>query len=140
VPTSLTNDSLQQLVRLLRFAVVSGTGLALDIAIFLSLYAAGIVPFAANAVGSAVGLTFVYFASVRRVFRYEGRFLPAMFAIYAAYQFCGTILVSWLVAALITNGVSPPLAKVGILPATFSANYLFMQWLTSNTKRWANLL
>jgi len=44
------------------------------------------------------------------------------------------------VAALITNGVSPALAKVGILPATFSANYLFMQWLTSNTKRWANLL
>jgi putative flippase GtrA len=81
--------------RAVRFAIVAGTGLTLDLGLFLSVIASGVKPFAANVFASAAGLTFVYFASVRRVFRYEGQILLDMFATYAVYHLCGTLLVSW---------------------------------------------
>ncbi len=125
--------------RLLRFAIVSGTGLTLDLTLFLSLVSFVGHPFAANIFSSAAGLTFVYFASVRRVFRYEGQFLAAMFATYALYHLCGTLLVSWGVTALIASGWPPPGAKILILPMTLAANYLFMSWLTSKPLRWVHI-
>lgn len=130
---------LESLVQLFRFAVVSGTGLTLDFILFLGLCSLGLRPFSANAIASATGVTFVYFASVRRVFRYEGRFLTVMFATYALYQALGTVLVSWVVSTLIMHGLHPVMVKVGILPATFCANYLFMRWLTSCPERWVSV-
>jgi putative flippase GtrA len=100
--------------------------------------ASGVKPFAANVVASAAGLTFVYFASVRRVFRYEGQFLTAMFATYAVYHLWGTLLVAWGVSELIAFGWHPAGAKILILPMTFAANYLFMSWLTSQPLRWVH--
>ena len=82
----------------------------------MSVIASGVKPFAANVFASAAGLTFVYFASVRRVFRYEGQFLPAMFATYVVYHLCGTVLVSWGVIEMIEFGLHPAGAKM--LPFT----------------------
>jgi putative flippase GtrA len=121
--------------RLVRFAIVSGTGLALDLIIFLLLVRC-IPAFAANIVSSSAAVTFVYFGSVRRVFRYNGRFVPAMFASYALYQLCGILLGSWVVSALVHSGLPPGLAKIAILPVTFGCNYCFMWWLTASPERW----
>ena len=125
-------------VRLARFAVVSGTGLALDLILFLAQVSAHVPAFIANAVSSSAAVTFVYLVSVRRVFRYDGGFLVAMFAAYVAYQLCGIALGSWAVHGLIASGFAPIAAKVAILPLTFGANYLFMWWLTSSPERWVS--
>src|SRR5437764_11530898 len=81
-------------VRVFRFGIVSGVGLAIDLALFLTLIHAHASVFAANVLSSATALTFVYCASVRRVFRYEGRFIAPLFGVYVLYHLCGTLLVS----------------------------------------------
>jgi hypothetical protein len=103
---------------------------------FLTLVQAGVGAFAANIVSSAAGLTFVYCASVRRIFRYDGRFIVPLFAAYVFYHVCGTLFVSWAISCVVHLGVAPAIPKIGILPATFTANYLFMSWLTGHRERW----
>jgi putative flippase GtrA len=122
--------------RVLRFGLVSGLGLALDVTLFLTLVHAGVGAFEANVVSSGAGLTFVYCASVRRIFRYDGRFIVPLFAAYVIYHVCGTLFVSWAISGVVHLGVAPAIPKVGILPATFTANYLFMSWLTAHREQW----
>lgn len=117
--------------RILSFALVSGTGLCIDFAVFLSLIALGASSFWANAVSGTCAVTFVYFASVRRIFSYAGRFLFGLCLAYLAYQAVGVTAASLAVAYLSDNFVTPALSKVLILPVTFSANYIFMALLTS---------
>jgi len=121
---------MQHLIRIARFALVSGTGLALDFVVFLALVAAGLAPFTANLVSGAGAVTFVYFASVRRIFSYKGTFVVGLFLAYLLYQAAGVTLASAAVHALSQNLVAPGWAKLLILPVTFSANYLFMSFLT----------
>lgn len=123
-----------RLVKLLRtvlqFAFVSGMGLALDIIIFVVLTGLGTAPFAANAISGACAVTFVYFASVRRIFLYRGSFLFGLFLAYLLYQVVGVTAASLAVAYLAKTLLSPLAAKLVILPITFSANYMFMSLLT----------
>jgi putative flippase GtrA len=116
--------------RLALFAAASAVGLGLDFLLFLAFVAGGATPGIANALSSGAAVTFVYFASVRRIFRYRGRFLLGLFGAYLAYQAVGVGLGSWAVAALAAYW-PPLLAKLMILPVTFPANYLFMSLLTS---------
>jgi hypothetical protein len=123
-------------LRAFRFGQVSAIGLALDIALFLMLVHARVGAFEANIVSSGAGLTFVYCASVRRIFRYNGRFLVPLFVSYVIYHVCGTLFVSWAINGVVHLGVAPAIPKVGILPLTFTANYMFMSWLTAHRERW----
>ena len=125
------------LSRVFRFGIVSGIGLGLDMLTFLGLVGIGFSPLHANLLSSVAGVTFVYFALVRRIFSYEGRFHLTMFSAYLTYQACGIAAGSWLVGLLAALGLLPIFAKMAILPITFSANYLFMGWLTSRATRWA---
>jgi putative flippase GtrA len=125
------------LTKLVHFAGVSGTGLILDFCLFLALLSFRLPPFAANFASSCAAVTFVYFASLRRVFRYGGEFHASMFALYAAYQAFGIAAGSWVIQLLIGLGAPGAVAKLAIVPVTFSANYLFMSWLTSNPARWS---
>jgi putative flippase GtrA len=120
---------LRRLQQILKFALVSGIGLGIDFVIFLLLMAGGFAPFTANIVSGACAVTFVYFASVRKIFSYAGRFLLGLFLAYLAYQAAGVTLASLAVGYLATL-TSPVLAKILILPVTFGANYLFMLLLT----------
>jgi putative flippase GtrA len=117
--------------RVLAFGVVSGLGWLLDFGIFTALLRAGATPFLANAAGAACAVTWVYAASVRRIFRYHGRFLAAKFLLYAGWQVVGVSAASWGVDRLVhPGGLAPIWAKVAVTPLTFFANYLFMAWLT----------
>jgi putative flippase GtrA len=119
------------LARLAKFAVVSGLGLGLDVLAFCLLLGLGAAPFQANAAGASAAVTWVYFASVRRIFRYGGRSLRGRFAAYAAYQMAGIAAASWAVGGMVhLLGVQPLIAKLAVTPLTFLANYLFMAWLT----------
>jgi putative flippase GtrA len=112
------------------FALVSGVGLMLDVGIFLALTELGWRAGFANLLSAFCAVTFVYFVSTRRIFSYQGRFLFALFAVYLAYQAAAVALASWAVDSLVLAGLVPIVAKGVILPATFTANYLFMHWLT----------
>jgi putative flippase GtrA len=128
-PPSL-DDARRFATRVLAFALVSGLGLALDFCLFLALVEAGARAGWANLVSASAAVSFVYFASVRRIFAYEGRFLLALFLLYLGYQALAVALASWAVDALTALLREPALAKGLILPVTFSANYLFMSFLT----------
>ena len=120
-------------MRLARFGVVSGVGWALDFLVFSLFVHLGTAPALANAIGATLAVTWVYAASVRRIFRYGGASLRGTFAAYAAYQVVGIAAASWAVGALVeVVGVQPLLAKVLVTPCTFLANYLFMAWLTTS--------
>jgi putative flippase GtrA len=126
----MSNVTQASATRLLRFALVSGTGLVLDTAVFLALVRLGLLAGYANLISASMAVTFVYFVSTKRVFEYAGRFLLGLFLIYCVYQVLAVSAASWTVGALVAAGFVPLLAKVLILPVTFLANYLFMAFLT----------
>jgi putative flippase GtrA len=118
------------LTRLLRFALVSGTGLAIDVGLFLVLVHLGLRAGYANLISATVAVTFVYFVSTRNIFNYAGRFLLPLFLLYLGYQVVAVSAASWAVDLIVALGILPVLAKALILPITFSANYLFLDYLT----------
>lgn len=121
---------MNRLINVLKFAVVSGIGLGIDFLVFLLLIALDLSPFSANAISGTCAVTFVYFASVRRIFSYQGHFLVGLFLAYLLYQAVGVTAASYAVSFLSQSLMPPVLAKIAILPVTFSANYLFMSLLT----------
>lgn len=119
------------LATLARFGLVSLIGWGGDFALFAALTAAGFDPLPANLVSAGAAVTFVYFASVRRIFRYRGDFLYAKWIAYLAYQGVAVLIASAAIATLAAaSGHAPILAKLAITPFTFVANYLFMKLLT----------
>lgn len=118
------------LKRVLAFAAVSGVGLALDFALFLTFVELGVRAGPANFISAAIAVSFVYFVSVRRLFDYRGKFLLRLFLAYLLFQLVAVATASWAVDWIVTLQISPAVAKLLILPLTFSANYLFMSWIT----------
>ncbi len=112
------------------FAAVSGAGLAADILIFLGLIELGLSALLANAISATCAVTWVYFASVKRIFSYRGQFLVRLFVAYLIYQALAVLAASGAVELLASTVLSPLAAKLMILPITFTANYAFMAWLT----------
>jgi putative flippase GtrA len=126
----MVKHPMEPIFKLLRFAAVSGAGLAIDFGLFLWLVQLGTRPGIANAVSAAAAVTFVYFVAVRRIFSYSGTFLLPLFAAYLAYQLVGVAAASAAVDWLAANYMPAAAAKLAILPVTFCANYLFMAFLT----------
>lgn len=125
----------RMMARVMGFALVSGVGLCLDLCLFWLLTEFGWRAGWANLLSAFTAITFVYFASARRIFSYEGSFLLPLFGLYLGYQIAAVALASWAVDALVIAGVTPILAKLIILPATFTANFVFMSWLTKSRAR-----
>ena len=122
--------------RLLQFAGVSGTGLALDYGIYTLLCGAGMAAGWANLISASAGVTFVFFASARRIFVTQHRNLERLFLVYLVYQAGAVSAASWAVGAAtaVLDG-RYILGKTVILPLSFTANYLFMGWLLAARDR-----
>jgi hypothetical protein len=120
----------QRVSGIVMFAAVSGSGLAADILIFLGLIKIGLPALLANAISATCAVTWVYFASVKRIFSYKGDFLITLFFAYVAYQVAAIAAASGAVELLARTEMRPLTAKLVILPITFTANYAFMAWLT----------
>lgn len=122
--------------RLLQFAGVSGTGLALDYGIYTLLCEGGMAAGWANLISATVGVTFVFFASARRIFVTQHRNLERLFLVYLLYQAGAVSAASWAVgAATAMLDGRYILGKTLILPLSFTANYLFMGWLLTARDR-----
>jgi putative flippase GtrA len=118
--------------RIVKFAGVSGAGLCLDYAIYTALCSGGLDAGVANLISAACGVTFVFIVSARHIFESGTGFQLRLFAIYAAYQVVAVSLASAAVhEATILFGGRFLLGKTAILPFSFAANYLFMNWLFS---------
>ena len=117
------------------FGLVSACGLALDCGLFaLLVHGSGLAPGWANALSAGAAVTFVFFASVRRVFADQGGLLLLRCLLYGAAQITlvagASIAVGWLHRC----GCWPLVAKLAILPATFSCNFLLMRGLVALTR------
>ena len=116
-------------MRFLGFAVISGIGWLLDFGVFWGIVRAGLDPFQANLISAGLAVTFVYFASVRRLFIYEGRFLLLKFLFYVVYQVAAIAAASLLIATIAPR-LGAMLAKVAVTPLTLLTNFAFMTVLT----------
>lgn len=119
-----------------RFGLVSGMGWLLDFSTFLLLSWRWLQPGPANVLGALLAITFVFFASTRHVFVYEGGFVWQKFFAYLGYQLCVIALFSAAIQALSTGfGLPPGLAKVLVTPVNFYTNFLFMSVLLGGRLR-----
>jgi len=114
---------------LLKFGLISGLGWLIDFSIFVALGAAGFIPGVANGIAATVAVTFVYFSSLRPIFKYEGHYMMRKLMAYWLYQIVAVTLASLAVNFLATVGMHSIVAKIVVTPFTFLANYLFMKWL-----------
>lgn len=122
--------------RIVQFAGVSGTGLALDYAVYTLLCSGGMPAGWANLISASLAVTFVFFASVRRIFGTQRRDLERLFLVYLVYQAGAVSAASWAVgAATAMLDGRYILGKTLILPLSFTANYLFMGWLLAARER-----
>ncbi|MEM9349083.1 MAG: GtrA family protein [Pseudomonadota bacterium] len=129
------------------FALVSGTGFVIDVALTMGLVAAGLSPFWASLIGAGTAVTFVYVTSRLGIFG-DRKVGPAQdYALYILWQVAAVTAASLAVAALafallplapgLTDGdplaLTSGAAKVLVTPLTLTANYLFMRWLTQRS-------
>jgi putative flippase GtrA len=118
--------------RVVPFAFVSGTGLAIDYAIYTALNNLGWEPTPANLVSATAAVSFVFAASARRIFQSQHRFLVGPFLLYLGYQVIAVGAASWAVGVMtdLLDG-RYLLGKTLVVPFSFVSNYLFMSWLFS---------
>lgn len=117
---------------IVRFGLVSGIGWLIDFCLFVSLGWLGAPVWASNMVGASVAVLFVFFASVRHVFEYEGGYLIGKLIAYIAYQAIAILAASLLIDVLTRwFGLTPVLAKILVTPLAFYANFLFMSRITT---------
>ncbi len=125
----------------LLFAAISGLGWLLDMATFSLLTLIGGVPgAAANMISAFVGVTTVWFVSLRRVFGRAGYARSRYLLVYWVYQFVSISAYSLLIGALAGYVAGWPLgwlaaygavlAKVLCTPLNLVTNFLFMRYLT----------
>lgn len=112
-----------------QFALVSGTGWVIDFAVFYGLARAGLPVYLANIVGASLAVVFVFFASLRPIFLYEGNRTPGKLLQYVVYQCVAIPLASMAIDALSEAGIELLWSKVLVTPLTFVCNFLFMRFL-----------
>ncbi|MCZ2339372.1 MULTISPECIES: GtrA family protein [Citrobacter] len=119
-----------------RFAVVSGLGWLIDFSIFALLNSLGFPVWLANIVGATTAVLFVFFASVRKIFQYNGHYILWKLLNYIVYQIIAIICASLLIDFIALQfGMLPIIAKVIVTPLTFYANFQFMSFLTTGRLR-----
>lgn len=110
--------------RLLRFALTSGAGLALDIAVYTALNKLGVRAGIANLVSASCGVTFVFVVSARHVFsvRPDWRRDFSLYVAWQATSIAGSSLLVDLLTSLLDGAYLA--AKLLVLPVTFVSNFL----------------
>ncbi len=131
----------------LRFGALSGLGWVLDFGTFTIL-----VKFLAlsgpvsNFLSSYVGITFVYFASLRAVFQQSGRRTSRYLPVYWGFQLISIMIYSFLLRLVVgaLSAAPMPLAAIGgeeiaakiiITPLNLITNFAFMRFLTRQMHR-----
>lgn len=126
--------------RFLAFALVSGVGWALDFSTF-AIFALGLgfSGGAANFISSYVGVTFVWFISLKKVFQRAGAGQIKLLFFYWAFQFFSIVFYSKILketqfllidSAIFAESTSLLIAKIAVTPFNLLTNYVFMKWVS----------
>lgn len=123
------------------FATLSGVGWLLDMATYsLAVRVLGVPVFLANFVSSYVGVTFVWFTSLKTVFKQQNGGHNVYLPIYWGFQFFSILIYSQLLHLLTDTMLGMTLvagmhiyigiiAKIVITPFNLVTNFLFMKLL-----------
>ncbi len=115
-------------IALVRYLFASVGALAVDLACFAALLAAGLAPMAASALGYAVGIAAHWLFSSRMVFADQvaanvpDRILQQ--AMFVGSALIGLGLTTLTVGALSAAGLDPRLAKLAAIAFSFVATWL----------------
>lgn len=121
---------------IVRFGLVSGLGWLIDFSLFYLLTKSGAPTAPANFLSAGVAVTFVFFASVRNIFRYEGHYMARKLLAYILYQLCAIAAASYLIQGLCWwFGIAALLAKIVVTPLSFYANFQFMSLISTKKLR-----
>lgn len=128
------------------FVILSGCGWLCDFLTFsLLTRVVGISPFAANFISSYVGITFVWFASLKPVFGRCGADHNRYIVLYWTYQLVSILIYSQLLNVVIHllgqsgielrgSGQLAIAAKVIITPFNLGTNFIFLRVLTRHMR------
>lgn len=112
------------------FGIVSGCGLALDCGLFAGLvHGLGCSPGWSNLLSAGTAVTLVFIVSVRRIFADRRSALLLRCLIYGLCQGVLVTAASAAVAWVAGHGWFPIVAKIAVLPLTFSCNFVLMKVL-----------
>ncbi|MBO9330455.1 hypothetical protein GHR37_15030 [Achromobacter xylosoxidans] len=114
---------------LVKFGMISGIGWLIDFSIFTMLCSLGIMPGYANGIAATVAVTFVYFSSLRPIFKYRGNYVFQKLILYWIYQALAVTIASLAVNFISNLNFHPIVSKMIVTPFTFLTNYVFMRWL-----------
>ena len=98
-------------------------GVSIDVVLFYLLSSQGVPAFWSNLISSGLAITFVYFTSVRFVFKNKD-YAVSRYILFASYYAISISFFSYLISVL-TNDFSflPIIAKITTLPFSFIINY-----------------
>lgn len=110
---------------IIRFGIFSGTGLLIDTSIFYFLTRSLLSTFTANCISSFVAVTFVYFTSVRLVFKNK-KYCHRKYTYFVLYYFASIIVFSTIINLINIYYIPEPVyAKLVTIPVSFLVNYFF---------------
>ncbi|WP_369916734.1 GtrA family protein [Limnohabitans sp. T6-20] len=124
------------------FTLLSGLGWVCDFVTFtLLVNLSNLEIFKANFVSSYVGVTFVWFTSLKTVFKLGGKGSSIFLVVYWCFQFVSILIYSQLmhmtvheipsIFQLVKISQNPEIAaKIIITPFNLVTNFIFMKFLT----------
>ena len=125
----INSDSLYNFINfLLTKAIVKwfftvSMGLLIDLTIFYLLSSQGSPIFLCNIISAGLAITFVYFSSVRFVFK-DKEYKYLRYTLFIGYYSLSISFFSYLISVLVYEfSVFPLLAKIITLPCSFIINY-----------------
>lgn len=127
----------------IKFSGISGVGWVIDVCIYLFMInILNMSPFYSNYLSSTIAVSFVYFASVCKIFNFKDGFNYWAFFIYLIYQFLSISGFSFIIDVLTrySTVIIPAIqlnyhaitAKIVVTPFTLITNYIFMKLLIGN--------
>ena len=130
------------LIQAFKFFGFSGIGWLIDMTIFIILTSLSVSEVIANLFSSFVAVTFVYFASTKKLFTNSNKKfnLKQKYIVYFVYQFFMISISSIVIGALsnlITNittiafllSYKKIISKIIVTPFTMVINFIFMRFL-----------
>ncbi len=119
------------LIRIIKFGLISGFGLIIDIGLYMILINSGMFVRSSSAIGSFFAIVFVYtFSSFILTSQHNRNKIK--FFYWAAYQALSIVIFSNIVVYLFLLGMSPIESKLTTIPVSFMFNYLFINLILKN--------
>lgn len=136
-------------LKFLGFAFISAIGVSIDFfCVWLAVTFFNFIPFWANALGSTMGIAFVFFTSSYRLFINKGKLIMVKFLVYLAYSALLIFVVSLIINKFYTwppllnalqaahlTFIHPALAvKFLVTPFTLIINFIVAHTLIEKIK------